>query len=111
MKNYFNTLTLSQKIEQLGKCRFMNPSEFGEGVNALKNKTIINNNKIISKAAYDINDTNLVDIENAENLFKHNIVNLFKMGQLEKEVDQTLPDWNHLLKFLQFYQRLQIQCH
>ena len=32
----------------------------------------INNNKIISKAAYDINDTNLVDIENAENLLKYN---------------------------------------
>ena len=36
MKNYFNQLTLSQKIDQLGKCRFMDPNEFNDGVSALK---------------------------------------------------------------------------
>ncbi len=41
MSNYFNTLTLRQKLEQLGKCRFMDSSEFEDGVNALKGKKIV----------------------------------------------------------------------
>ena len=41
MSNYFNTLTLREKLEQLGKCRFMDSSEFGEGVDALKGKKIV----------------------------------------------------------------------
>ena len=39
-KNYFNTLTLAQKLEQLGRCRFMDSSEFN-GVEALKGKKIV----------------------------------------------------------------------
>jgi len=39
-KNYFNTLTLAQKLEQLGRCRFMDSSEF-DGVEALKGKKIV----------------------------------------------------------------------
>ena len=46
----------------------------------------INNNKIISKAAYDINDTNLVDIENAENLFKHNKNTKKALTEKQKEL-------------------------
>jgi len=41
MKNYFNQLTLSKKIEQLGKCRFMDSSEFNNGISALKDKKIV----------------------------------------------------------------------
>ena len=41
MANYFNTLSLSQKLDQLSKCRFMQTSEFEEGVEALKNKKIV----------------------------------------------------------------------
>ncbi|EAR13930.1 ketol-acid reductoisomerase [Polaribacter irgensii 23-P] len=41
MSNYFNTLTLREKLEQLGKCRFMDASEFEEGVAALKGKKIV----------------------------------------------------------------------
>ena len=41
MSNYFNTLTLREKLEQLGKCRFMDASEFEDGVNALKEKKIV----------------------------------------------------------------------
>ena len=41
MSNYFNKLSLSEKINQLGKCRFMSQSEFGNGVEALKSKKII----------------------------------------------------------------------
>ncbi len=38
MANYFNTLSLRQKLEQLSNCRFMETSEFQDGVKALKNK-------------------------------------------------------------------------
>ena len=41
MANYFNTLSLSQKLDQLSKCRFMQTSEFKEGVDVLKNKKIV----------------------------------------------------------------------
>ena len=41
MANYFNTLSLRDQLEQLGKCRFMEASEFGDGVNALKGKKIV----------------------------------------------------------------------
>ncbi|PCH52601.1 MAG: ketol-acid reductoisomerase [Flavobacteriaceae bacterium] len=41
MANYFNTLSLRDKLDQLGKCRFMESSEFSEGVEALKGKKIV----------------------------------------------------------------------
>ncbi|MGB0777105.1 MAG: ketol-acid reductoisomerase [Flavobacteriaceae bacterium] len=41
MENYFNTLSLRDKLDQLGKCRFMDSSEFQEGVEALKGKKIV----------------------------------------------------------------------
>ena len=41
MANYFNTLSLSEKLDQLSKCRFMESSEFEDGVNALKEKKIV----------------------------------------------------------------------
>ncbi len=41
MSNYFNTLPLRTQLEQLGKCRFMEASEFEDGVNALKDKKIV----------------------------------------------------------------------
>ncbi|WP_298366287.1 ketol-acid reductoisomerase [uncultured Lutibacter sp.] len=41
MANYFNTLSLRDKLDQLGRCRFMDASEFGEGVEALKGKKIV----------------------------------------------------------------------
>jgi ketol-acid reductoisomerase len=41
MANYFNTLSLREKLEQLGKCRFMESSEFEDGVSALKGKKIV----------------------------------------------------------------------
>ncbi|MDG1572838.1 ketol-acid reductoisomerase [Robiginitalea sp. M366] len=41
MTNYFNTLSLREKLEQLGKCRFMEASEFSDGVAALKGKKIV----------------------------------------------------------------------
>ncbi|RDY61426.1 ketol-acid reductoisomerase [Flagellimonas nanhaiensis] len=41
MTNYFNTLPLREKLTQLGKCRFMESSEFADGVKALKGKKIV----------------------------------------------------------------------
>ena len=41
MGNYFNTLSLRDKLNQLSKCRFMDASEFTDGVNALKGKKIV----------------------------------------------------------------------
>ncbi|EAR01500.1 ketol-acid reductoisomerase [Maribacter sp. HTCC2170] len=41
MTNYFNTLSLRDRLTQLGKCRFMDSSEFSDGVTALKGKKIV----------------------------------------------------------------------
>ncbi|PRX54713.1 ketol-acid reductoisomerase [Flagellimonas meridianipacifica] len=41
MANYFNTLSLRDQLTQLGKCRFMQSHEFGDGVTALKGKKIV----------------------------------------------------------------------
>ena len=41
MSNYFNTLSLANKLNQLSKCRFMQISEFGGVVEALKGKKIV----------------------------------------------------------------------
>lgn len=41
MANYFNTLSLREKLAQLGVCAFMDGSNFTDGVNALKGKKIV----------------------------------------------------------------------
>lgn len=41
MANYFNTLSLRDQLSQLGKCRFMESSEFEGGVDVLKGKKIV----------------------------------------------------------------------
>ncbi len=41
MANYFNTLSLREQLAQLGKCRFMDTSEFSEGIAALKGKKVV----------------------------------------------------------------------
>jgi ketol-acid reductoisomerase len=41
MANYFNTLSLRNQLTQLRKCRFMDSSEFADGVTALKGKKIV----------------------------------------------------------------------
>ncbi len=41
MANYFNTLPLREKLNQLGVCEFMDKSEFTDGVAALKGKKIV----------------------------------------------------------------------
>lgn len=39
--NYFNTLTMAQKLDQLGRCRFMARSEFATGVSKLRGKKVV----------------------------------------------------------------------
>ncbi len=39
--NYFNSLPLREQLEQLGKCRFMNTSEFADGVDRLLGKKVV----------------------------------------------------------------------
>ncbi|MGC6480449.1 MAG: ketol-acid reductoisomerase [Flavobacteriaceae bacterium] len=41
MSNYFNKLSLSEQLRQLGQCRFMDASEFDAGVQALEGKKIV----------------------------------------------------------------------
>ena len=41
MENYFNTLSLREKLGQLGRCRFMETSEFDKGIKALYGKKIV----------------------------------------------------------------------
>ena len=41
MSNYFNTLTKAQKLEQLGKCDFLEISEFTNGLEVLKGKKVV----------------------------------------------------------------------
>jgi len=41
MTNYFNTLSLGQKLDQLSRCRLMESSEFEDGVKALEGKKIV----------------------------------------------------------------------
>ncbi len=41
MKNYFNTLSLREQLNQLGVCEFMDINEFSSGVEKLKGKKIV----------------------------------------------------------------------
>ncbi|MFT7141450.1 MAG: ketol-acid reductoisomerase, partial [Sulfitobacter sp.] len=41
MANYFNSLSLREQLAQLGKCEFMNLSEFADGANYLKGKKLV----------------------------------------------------------------------
>lgn len=40
-QNYFNTLPLRLQLQQLGKCRFMDQSEFSDGVEKLRGKKLV----------------------------------------------------------------------
>ncbi len=58
MANYFNTLALREQLEQLGKCRFMESSEFDDGVQALIDKKIV----IVGFGAQGLNQVlNMID--------------------------------------------------
>ena len=41
MSNYFNSLSLREQLHQMAQCRFMDASEFSDGIAALKGKKIV----------------------------------------------------------------------
>ena len=41
MANYFNSLTLREQLEQLGRCEFMDPAEFTDGASYLEGKKLV----------------------------------------------------------------------
>lgn len=93
MANYFNTLSLREQLAQLAKCRFMNASEFEEGVNVLLGKKIV----IIGCGAQGLNqglnmrDSGLdvsyalraVAIKEKRDSFKNATQNEFNVGTYE----------------------------
>ncbi len=96
-KNYFNTLPLRRKIEELGKCRFMDPSEFN-GVEYLKGKKVV----IVGCGAQGLNqglnlrDSGLdvayairqIEIDEKQISYQNATSNNFEFGNLEDMVPQ-----------------------
>ena len=96
MKNYFNTLSLREQLTQLGKCDFMDASEFKNGVTALKGKKIV----IIGCGAQGLNQgLNMRDsgldvsytlrksaITEQRQSFKNATENKFKVGDYEEMI-------------------------
>ena len=94
MANYFNTLPLREKLNQLGVCEFMDKSEFADGVNELKGKKIV----IVGCGAQGLNQgLNLRDsgldisytlrkeaIESKRQSWKSATENNFKVGTYEE---------------------------
>nr|MBC7613864.1 ketol-acid reductoisomerase [Pseudopedobacter sp.] len=94
MSNYFNTLPLREKLNQLGVCDFMDISEFADGIEALKGKKLV----IIGCGAQGLNQgLNLRDsgldisytlrkeaIEGKRDSWKNATENNFKVGTYEE---------------------------
>ena len=111
MSNYFNSLSEKDKLNQLGKCRFMKSEEFSNGVNNLIDKKIV----IIGCGAQGLNQgLNMRDsglnisyvlrqssIDNKKESFKNASSNNFNVGtfnELIPEADIVInltPDKNH----------------
>jgi ketol-acid reductoisomerase len=94
MSNYFNTLSLRDQLAQLGKCRFMDSSEFSDGIGALKGKKVV----IVGCGAQGLNQgLNMRDsgldisyalregaIKEKRQSFKNATENGFKVGTYEE---------------------------
>ncbi|MBY0482899.1 MAG: ketol-acid reductoisomerase [Chitinophagaceae bacterium] len=94
MGNYFNTLSLREKLNQLGVCEFMDKSEFADGVDKLKGKKIV----VVGCGAQGLNQgLNLRDsgldvsytlrkeaIESKRQSWKSATENNFKVGTYEE---------------------------
>ena len=111
MANYFNQISLAEKLYQLGQCRFMNLSEFDNGVTALKDKKIV----IIGCGAQGLNQgLNMRDsgleisytlrqgaIDQKRASYRNAVDNNFKVGNYESMVPTAdlvinlTPDKNH----------------
>ncbi len=111
MANYFNSLPLRIQLEELGKCRFMDRSEFADGVNYIKDKKIV----IVGCGAQGLNQgLNLRDsgldvsyalraaaIEEKRQSWKNASENGFTVGTYEELIPQAdivmnlTPDKQH----------------
>ena len=111
MANYFNQLTLSEKLNQLGQCRFMETDEFSEGVAELKGKKIV----IVGCGAQGLNQgLNMRDsgldisytlrqgaIDNKRASYQNAVNNSFAVGTYEEMIPSAdmvinlTPDKNH----------------
>ena len=111
MTNYFNQLSLRQQLDQLAKCRFMDISEFDEGVNALEGKKIV----IVGCGAQGLNQgLNMRDsglnisyalrlgaIEQKRPSYKNAVTHDFRVGTYEELIPSAdivinlTPDKNH----------------
>jgi ketol-acid reductoisomerase len=111
MANYFNQISLAEKLYQLGQCRFMDLSEFDKGITALKGKKIV----IVGCGAQGLNQgLNMRDsgleisytlrqgaIDQKRTSYQNAIDNNFKVGNYESMVPMAdlvinlTPDKNH----------------
>jgi ketol-acid reductoisomerase len=111
MANYFNTLPLREKLNQLGVCEFMDKSEFSDGVKALKGKKIVivgcgaqglNQGLNMRDSGLDISYTLRKDaIEQKRQSWKNASENGFKVGTYEELIPSAdlvinlTPDKQH----------------
>ncbi len=111
MANYFNTLPLRLKLQQLGICEFMDSSEFEDGVKKLKGKKIV----IVGCGAQGLNQgLNMRDsgldvsytlreeaIKEKRQSYKNAVDNKFKVGTYKEMIPKAnlvinlTPDKQH----------------
>lgn len=113
MTNYFNTLSLREKLIELGKCRLMEMSEFDDGISALEGKFIA----IVGCGAQGLNQgLNMRDsglniayalrddaIEQKRESFQRATKNNFVVGPFDEVIPKAdlvcnlTPDKNHTI--------------
>ena len=111
MSNYFNQLSLRDQLHQLGKCRFMDSSEFVDGIKILEDKKIV----IVGCGAQGLNQgLNMRDsgldisyalrqgaIEQKRTSYQNAVNNNFNVGTYEQLIPSAdlvinlTPDKNH----------------
>ena len=99
MANYFNSLPLRLQIEELGKCDFMDQSEFADGVKKLEGKKIVVLGCGAQGLAQGLNlrDSGLdvsyalrqVEIDEKHISFQNATENKFKIGTFEEMIPQA----------------------
>ena len=99
MANYFNSIPLRIQLEQLGKCDFMDESEFANGVDYLKGKKIVVLGCGAQGLAQGLNmrDSGLdisyalraVEIEEKQISWQNAVDNGFTVGTFEEMVPQA----------------------
>ena len=99
MANYFNSLPLRLQLEQLGKCDFMEESEFADGVKKLVGKKIVVLGCGAQGLAQGLNmrDSGLdisyalrkVEIDEKQISYQNAVDNKFKVGTFEEMVPKA----------------------